>query len=311
MSRIPRILPLVAVALVGVGALRLIGAGPGLFQGAQAWAEGVAEAAAPETPAGETSGPQRPPPPAACAVSVEELASQAGLSPAELRILQNLSERRGELDARDANFETQLPLMIAAEAKAQERIDELTALRAEIQGLLGQVGEREQAETTRLVQVYQSMRPRDAAPVFSRLSDDVRLPVAAAMRPRALAAIMAEMDPEAARVLTQRLAARYNTGDLTARAAADEGTPAATTPQQPAQAGGASGGQGQAAAQATAQPPAQPATRPTTGAQPPRSRPRQTPPARRSPPTPAQTTATTPPTSPPADQPTQPRVSVQ
>lgn len=288
MSRIPRILPLVAVALAGVAVVRLVGAGPGLFQGAQAWAEEIADAATVEA---QQATSDSPPPPAACAVSVEELARQAGLSPAELRILQNLSERRDELDARDVDFETQLPLLIAAEAKAQERIDELNALRAEIQGLLGQVSEREQEEVNRLVQVYQAMRPRDAAPVFARLSDDVRLPVAAAMRPRALAAIMAEMDPEAARTLTQRLAARYGTSDLAARAAEDEGADAAAAaPARP-----------QTAETATP-PPAR------TPSRPPRPRPR--PPAATPAEEPDQAASETPPPSPPATQPDQPRVSV-
>ena len=297
MSRIPRILPLVAIALVGVAAVRLVGAGPGLFQGAQAWAEGVADTAA-ATAEGEAATPEGPPPPAACAVPVEELARQAGLSPAELRILQNLSERRGELDSRDVDFETQLPLLISAEAKAQERIDELTALRAEIQGLLGQVSEREQEETNRLVQVYQAMRPRDAAPVFARLSDDVRLPVAAAMRPRALAAIMAEMEPEAARVLTQRLAARYGSSELAARAAGDEAAPASTPPpaQTPAS-------QPPTGTDATARPPAR------TPPQRPRARP--TPPARTQPEAPARAAETATPPTPPTTQPDQPRVSVQ
>lgn len=304
MSRIPRILPLVAIALVGVAAVRLIGAGPGLFQGAQAWAEGVADAG--EASAAETATPAGPPPPAACAVSVEELARQAGLSPAELRILQSLSDRRGELDLRDVDFDTQLPLLISAEAKAQERIDELTALRTEIQGLLGQVSEREQEETNRLVQVYQAMRPRDAAPVFARLSDEVRLPVAAAMRPRALAAIMAEMDPEAARILTQRLADRYGSRDLAARAAADEAAPASTPVQQPAPTAPQTPARQTAAdGQATPQPPAR------TPPQRPRPRPRPTPPAQ----PPAETASSegqaaagsAPQTQPPA----QPRVSVQ
>ena len=296
MSRFPRILPLVAIALIGVAAVRLIGAGPGLFQGARAWAEGVADTA-PETAGGEAATPDGPPPPAACAVPVEELARQAGLSPAELRILQNLSERRGELDSRDVDFETQLPLLISAEAKAQERIDELTALRTEIQGLLGQVSEREQEETNRLVQVYQAMRPRDAAPVFSRLSDDVRLPVAAAMRPRALAAIMAEMEPEAARILTQRLAARYGSTELAARAAADEAGPASTPPppaQTPAQ-----------------RPPADATARPPASTPPQRPRPRSTPPARPTPEAPAATSETTSPPTPQTTRPDQPRVSVQ
>jgi flagellar motility protein MotE (MotC chaperone) len=301
-SRIPRILPLVAIALMGVAALRLIGAGPGLFQGAQAWAEGVAEGTAASE--GETAAPDTPPPPAACAIPVEELARQAGLSPAELRILQNLSERRGELDLRDVDFETQLPLLISAEAKAQERIDELTALRTEIQGLLGQVSEREQEETNRLVQVYQAMRPRDAAPVFARLSDDVRLPVAAAMRPRALAAIMAEMEPEAARILTQRLASRYGSQNLAARAAADEGAAASSPPQTPAQT---------PAQTPTRQPAAggQPTTQPPARTPPQRPRPRPTPPARTPADAPAERAEGAGESGPQSEPPAQPRVSVQ
>ena len=291
MSRIPRILPLVAVALAGVAAVRLIGAGPGLFQGAQAWAEGAAESVA-EATQGEPGTSDGPPPRAACAIPVEELARQAGLSPAELRILQNLSERRGELDARDVDFETQLPLLIAAEAKAQERIDELTALRTEIQGLLGQVSEREQAEIDRLVQVYQAMRPRDAAPVFATLDDGVRLPVAAAMRPRALAAIMAEMDPAAARVLTQRLAARFNAQAMAARAADDEAADASAPPPSQPQ----TPPQRPAASDAGSRPPAR---------TPPRPRPRPTPPPAAEAPA-----ETAPEPTPPADQPDQPRVSV-
>lgn len=284
MSRIPRILPLVAVALAGVAAVRLIGAGPDLFQGARAWAETAAESTA-EAPAEGDAEADRTPPVAACAVSVEELAEQAGLSPAELRILQNLSERRGQLDARDVDFETQLPLLIAAEAKADERIAELTALRTEIQGLLGQVSEREQAEVNRLVAVYQAMRPRDAAPVFSRLPDSVRLPVAAAMRPRALAAIMAEMEPDAARTLTERLARRFDAQELAERAAPE--------PEQPAA--------------ETTSPPQQPRPRATeTSSPPPRPRPpakrTQSPPPRQDPPAEQPT--------PPATQPEQPRVSV-
>lgn len=284
MSRIPRILPLVAVALAGVAAVRLIGAGPDLFQGARAWAEEAGEAAAAEAAA--EGAQSRPAPPPACAVSVEELAEQAGLSPAELRILQSLSQRRGQLDARDVDFETQLPLLIAAEAKADERIAELTALRAEIQGLLGQVSEQEQEEVNRLVAVYQAMRPRDAAPVFSRLPDNVRLPVAAAMRPRALAAIMAEMQPEAARVLTERLARRFD-----AQALADRAAPAADEPTEAA----------------TPTPPPQQRPRPTeTASPPPRPRPPAKTAARPTPPPPARETPAEPATTPPEE----PRVSV-
>ena len=224
MARIPRLLPLIAVAIGGVVAVRAIGVAPGLFEGAKAWAEEAAPAAA-AAPA-KTA-------PAACALTPEQLAQQAGISPAELRIIQSLSQRRTELDARDQDFATMLPLMTAAEQKLDAKVQALEALKAEMKQMLGQVDEREKAEIDRLVQVYSAMRPKDAAPVMASLEDRVRLPVAAAMRPRTLAAIMAQMQPAQAKELTEKLAARFQAQQMAARALAAESAepPAADAPK--------------------------------------------------------------------------------
>lgn len=199
MSKIPRLLPLIAVAIGGVVIVRAVGIAPGLFEGAQAWAEeAVPAAAAAIKPAA-----------AVCALTPEQLAQQAGISPAELRILQSLQSRRTQLDARDTDLASMLPLMATAEQKLDARVQALEAVKAEVQLLLGQVSEQEKAENDRLVAVYTAMRPKEAARVFATLSDDVRLPVAAAMRPRSLAAVMAQMEPAAARDLTEKLARRF------------------------------------------------------------------------------------------------------
>lgn len=214
MARIPRLLPLIAVAIGGVVAVRAVGVAPGLFEGAKAWAEDAAPAAA--------GAPPKPAAAGACALSPEQLAQQAGISPAELKIIQSLSARRTELDARDQDFATTLPLMVAAEQKLDAKVKALEALKAEMKQMLGQVDEREKAEIDRLVQVYSAMRPKDAAPVLATLEDRVRLPVAAAMRPRTLAAIMAQMTPAQAKELTEKLAARFQAQQMAARAAAAE-----------------------------------------------------------------------------------------
>ena len=293
MSKIPRLLPLIAVAIGGVVVVRAVGAAPGLFEGAKAWAEEAVPAAAQAAPA-----------PAVCALTPEQLAQQAGISPAELRIIQSLSKRRDELDARDADLASMLPLMAAAEQKLDAKVAALNAVKAEVQSLLGQVGEREKAEIDRLVAVYSAMRPRDAARVFATLDDDVRLPVAAAMRPRSLAAVMAQMEPAAARELTEKLAARFaGQRQLAARAAAagDAAAPAAAS-EAPA-------------APAAAPPPAaaQPAPRPA--ARPPARRPQSRPAARAATPPPAQAEPSGERPYQPADaqpaRPDQPRQSVQ
>ena len=275
MSKIPRLLPLIAVAIGGVVAVRAVGVAPGLFEGARAWAEEATPAAAPAKPAA-----------AICALSPEQLAQQAGISPAELRIIQSLSNRRIELDARDTDLASMLPLMATAEQKLDAKVAALEVVKAEVQALLGQVDDKEKAETDRLVAVYSAMRPREAARVFATLDDDVRLPVAAAMRPRSLAAIMAQMEPDAARVLTEKLARRFAAQrQLTARAAAAV-TPAPTPV---------------AATLPTAPPPAPTTTAQPAVSEPVAARPAARPPVRRPQPRPAaaapKSAVTTPPTT--------------
>ena len=229
MSKIPRLLPLIAVAIGGVVLVRAVGVAPGLFDGARAWAEEVAPTAAPTAQAA-----------AVCALTPEQLAQQAGISPAELRILQSLAGRRSELDARDADLASMLPLLAAAEQKLDTKVAALEAVKAEVRVLLGQVSEQEQAENDRMVAVYSAMRPRDAARVFASLDDDVRLPVAAAMRPRALAAILAQMEPAAARSLTEKLARRFEARQqLAARAASASAASVASSAVVPAAAAAA------------------------------------------------------------------------
>jgi flagellar motility protein MotE (MotC chaperone) len=273
--KLPRLLPLIAVAIGGVVAVRAVGAAPGLWQGAQAWAEELPAAASGEGAEGAAAATTAAPP-AVCALTPDQLAEQAGISPAELRIIQSLSARREQLDARDADFATMLPLMAAAEQKLDAQVQALNAVKGEVQALLGQLDEREQAEIDRLVQVYSAMRPREAARVMSTLDDEVRLPVAAAMRPRSLAAVMAQMEPEAARELTEKLARRYEAQQLAARAAAASAlptaadVPAASTPPAAGGAAAAADARPTPAAEAPAQRPAQRAARP---ARPPAARP--------------------------------------
>jgi len=263
MSKLPRLLPLIAIAIGGVVAVRAAGVAPELFQGATAWAQ---EAVTAETP-GEGGAAKPAPAPAVCALTPEQLAQQAGISPAELRIIQSLSKRRDALDARDADFATTLPLMVAAEQKLDAKLQALEALKGEIAVLVGQVDEKEKAETDRLVAVYSAMRPKEAAAVFNTLDDSVRLPVAAAMRPRTLAAIMAQMPPVGARELTEKLAKRFQAQQFAARAAAataaaPAATPAAAPAAAPAPTRTATPATTAPAATPAAQPAAQPARRP-------------------------------------------------
>jgi flagellar motility protein MotE (MotC chaperone) len=244
LKSVPRILPLVGVAIGGVLAVNALAGAKdmeGLLSGARAFAEEAAapakaekgkkakaeaksESTDPAAPTGAAAdalsalpAPTITPKPV-CAPTAAELAKQAGLSPAELQVLQSLGARRGQLDQRESDLNTQLALMAAAEAKLDAKLKALNGLKGEIQGLLVQTDAKQAAEIDRLVKVFEGMKAKDAAPRLASLDDNVRIPIAAKMKERSLSAIVAQMPPAQAKDLTEKLARRFSD----ARAAADK-----------------------------------------------------------------------------------------
>lgn len=226
----PRILPLLGVAIAGVFAINALSGAkalPDLLSGAQAFAEEAAGAkpSKPKDDKADAKGGETAPvgeavptaakapaakPPAVCAPTAAELAKAAGLSPAELQILQSLGARRGQIDKREQDLNTQLALMAAAEAKLDAKIKALEALKGDVNGLLSQADAKEQAEIDRLVKVFEGMKAKDSAARMAVLDDSVRLPVAAKMKERALSAMLAQMSPVEAKKLTESLAKRFS-----------------------------------------------------------------------------------------------------
>ena len=267
MRNMPRILPLVGVAIVGViGLNALAGAEtlPDLVSGARAFAEetakGVKAPAKADAKSATAEGkdaaatvpnlPTAAKPAAVCAPTAAELAKEAGLSPAELQVLQSLGARRGQLDKREQDLDVQLALMAAAEAKLDAKIKALTGMKGDIAKLMVDADAKEQAEIDRLVKVFEIMKPKDAAPRMVLLDDSVRLPVAAKMKERALSPILANMPPVEAKKLTEALARRFT--EVKKVAAAAE----AIAPTAPAAGGARPPAQAAAAAPKAAAPPA-------------------------------------------------------
>jgi flagellar motility protein MotE (MotC chaperone) len=250
MGQIPRILPLVGVAMGGVLAVNaLAGANglPDLMSGARAFAEEAASKAdlAPgkageKAETGEaTDAASSPLPPAkpakplapVCAPTAAELAKEAGLSPAELQVLQSLGARRGQIEKREQDLDVQLALLAAAEAKLDAKVKALTGLKSDIQGLLNQADAREDAELARMVKVFEGMKAKDAAARMAVLEDSVRLPIAAKMKERSLSAVLAAMPAAEAKKLTEALAKRYTESQGMAQKAQAAGV----EPAKPAQ----------------------------------------------------------------------------
>jgi flagellar motility protein MotE (MotC chaperone) len=147
----------------------------------------------------------------------------------ERAILERLSDRRQQLDARDEELAMRENLLKAAEKRVEAKVAELKALEAKVKSALDQRDETEAKRFKGIVAMYEGMKPKDAARIFDRLDLKILVDVSTQMKPATMSAILAQMAPESAERLTVELAQRASAQKTTAADALPqiEGRPAA------------------------------------------------------------------------------------
>jgi flagellar motility protein MotE (MotC chaperone) len=123
-------------------------------------------------------------------------------------VLQSLAERRAELDALAQTLEARERQLGVAETRIDQKIAELAALQAQIEALLQQYDAQEEERLMSLVKIYETMKPKDAAPIFNTLDMDILLEIISRMSNIRSAPILAQMDPIRAQQVTEELARR-------------------------------------------------------------------------------------------------------
>jgi flagellar motility protein MotE (MotC chaperone) len=159
-------------------------------------------------------------------------------SASQVDVMNGLSRRRRELDAREGQLNTQANMIAAAEKRVDAKIAQLQKLQAQMNALLVQRDDAQKAQIASLVKTYSTMKAKDAARIFNNLPDEVLIPVAHDMKPDIMALVLANMNPDAAKSLTIKLADRLTlpqTTDAVAPAPAPVPAPqAAAAPAAPA-----------------------------------------------------------------------------
>jgi flagellar motility protein MotE (MotC chaperone) len=232
-----RLVPVAIVAILGLLGVKL----------GDAWlafdapvAAAQAEAATPAASSASTPAPAAAPAPATlpaatpagkvpAPVAAEKkppTLDPLSMTPEEVQLLQQLSDRRAQLDKRAADLSQREVLLQAAEKRVDEKIAKLEALKQQIGGIVDKQKQEDDARLDSLVKIYETMKPADAARIFSQLDMPVLLSVFERMKERLAAPILAAMDPSKAEAVTLALAERRNqTAEAPAKPSASPAQP--------------------------------------------------------------------------------------
>ncbi|MCL2473921.1 MAG: hypothetical protein FWF23_03340 [Alphaproteobacteria bacterium] len=127
---------------------------------------------------------------------------------AELEILKQLAERRAQLEVKAKDLEAREALLEAVEERVNGKIRDMETMRKQLQVLLNQASEEQQAQLDNLVKIYETMKPEEAARIFDTLEMPVVLGVIQRMKSAKVALIMAKMSSEKAKDITTELIRR-------------------------------------------------------------------------------------------------------
>lgn len=126
----------------------------------------------------------------------------------EMELITQLRQRREALESRSTSLDLQEKLLESTEKRINQKIGQLEVLEDRIKNHLRLFEEKETEQLQSIVSIYETMKPKEAAPRFEALSLQTQLDLVQLMNPRKVAALMEKMTPRKASVLTTELATK-------------------------------------------------------------------------------------------------------
>lgn len=123
-------------------------------------------------------------------------------------ILGALDEREERVSRRELQLADRIQALRVAEAEIEQRMTELKTAEADLAATVAQVETAAESDLERLVQVYESMKPADAAALFQTMSPEFSAGFIGRMSPAAAAAILTGLEPDTAYTISVILAGR-------------------------------------------------------------------------------------------------------
>jgi flagellar motility protein MotE (MotC chaperone) len=124
-------------------------------------------------------------------------------------LIAELRDREATLVQREAALSDRMQALSVAEDRVAARIAELEGTERRLAATLARAEGASEADITRLVSVYEAMRPEQAAALFAEMAPDFAAGFLARMRPEAAAAVLAGLEPRTAYSMSVILAGRH------------------------------------------------------------------------------------------------------
>lgn len=123
----------------------------------------------------------------------------------ERGLISSIARRQKELDEKEEALRVKEERLEAIKADIDSRIEELNRTHSKIDAALKKIDEINGERIKRIVKIYESMNPEDAAPRLEKLSEDMAVMILASVSERKAAKILGFVDPGKSAKLSQAL----------------------------------------------------------------------------------------------------------
>lgn len=144
------------------------------------------------------SASDEPAPSRAAAVNAMVLEDGKGL-------LASIQRRQKELDDREEDLKAREERLQVVKKDIDARVKELEKVRSELEALAGKIDDADNDRVKRLVKIYESMTPEEAAPRFEKLDTSLAVLILSSMKPKNAAKILEVVKVERSVKLSQLL----------------------------------------------------------------------------------------------------------
>lgn len=123
-------------------------------------------------------------------------------------LLKAIQEREAQITEREAYIDRRMQTLAVAEQRIREQMDALSEAEAKLAATLSLADNATEEDVARLTEVYQRMKPAEAAGIFETMDIQFAAGFFSRMRPEASAAIMANLPADLAYSISVVMAGR-------------------------------------------------------------------------------------------------------